>query len=44
MIFDYKDLIVEQKKIKLDILKRVIHNLIKEKNELIEDLKKGSDD
>lgn len=43
MIFDYKDLTVEQKKIKLDVLKRVIHNLIKEKNELIEELKKGSD-
>lgn len=44
MIFDYKDLTVEQKKVKLDVLKRVIHNLIKEKKELIEDLKKGSDD
>lgn len=43
MIFDYKDLTVEQKKIKLEVLKRVIHNLIKEKNELIEELKKGSD-
>lgn len=44
MIFDYKDLTLEQKKIKLDVLKRVIHNLIKEKQELIEDIKKGSDD
>lgn len=43
MIFDYKDLTVEQKKVRLDVLKRVIHNLIKEKNELIEELKKGSD-
>ena len=44
MIFDYKDLTVEQKKIRLDVLKRVIHNLIREKKELIEELKKGSDD
>ena len=44
MIFDYKDLTEEQKKIKLDVLKRVIHNLIKEKKELIEELKKGSDE
>lgn len=44
MIFDNKDLTVEQKKIKLEVLKRVIHNLIKEKKELIEDLKKGSDE
>lgn len=41
MIFNYKDLTEEQKKIKLDVLKRVIHNLIKEKNELIEELRKG---
>ena len=40
MIFDYKDLTEEQKKVKLDVLKRVIHNLIKEKKELIEELKK----
>lgn len=44
MIFDTKDLTEEQKKIKLEVLKRVIHNLIKEKKELIEDLKKGSDE
>ena len=44
MIFDNKDLTVEQKKVRLDVLKRVIHKLIKEKKELIEDLKKGSDD
>lgn len=44
MIFDNKDLTNEQKKIKLDVLKKAIHNLIKEKNELIEDLKKGSDE
>ena len=35
MIFDYKDLTEEQKKIKLDVLKRVIHNLIKEKKEIL---------
>lgn len=44
MIFDNKDLTVEQKKVRLDVLKRVIHKLIKEKNELIEELKKGSDE
>lgn len=44
MIFDNKDLTVEQKKVRLDVLKRAIHNLIKEKKELIEDLKKGSDE
>lgn len=41
MIFNYEDLTNEQKKIKLDVLKKAIHNLIKEKNELIEELKKG---
>ena len=41
MIFNYEDLTEEQKKIKLDVLKKAIHNLIKEKNELIEELKKG---
>ena len=40
MIFDNKDLTDEQKKVRLDVLKRVIHKLIKEKKELIEDLKK----
>lgn len=40
MIFDNKDLTNEQKKVRLDVLKRAIHNLIKEKNELIEELKK----
>lgn len=44
MIFDYTDLTNEQKKVRLDVLKRAIHNLIKEKNELIEELKKGSDE
>ena len=44
MIFNYEDLTEEQKKIKLDVLKRAIHNLIKEKNELIEELKKEGDD
>ena len=44
MIFDNKDLTVEQKKVRLGVLKRAIHNLIKEKKELIEDLKKGSDE
>lgn len=41
MIFNYEDLTEEQKKIKLDVLKKAIHNLIKEKNELIAELKKG---
>lgn len=44
MIFDNNDLTVEQKKVRLDVLKRVIHNLIKEKKELIEELKKEGDD
>ena len=40
MIFNYTGLTEEQKKKKLDVLKRAIHNLIKEKNELIEQMKK----
>ena len=44
MIFNYEDLTEEQKKVRLEVLKRAIHNLIKEKNELIEELKKGSDE